>query len=1054
MTLTELSIKRPSLIVVLFAALTVLGLFGLSQLNYELLPKITPPFVTVATVYPGASPNEVETAVTKVIEDAVSGIDKISTVNATSAEGVSFVSIEFTMSANVNTALQDVQRKVNEVAARLPEGTKTPTVSKFALDEMPVLRMGVTANMPSREFYQLVKDKLQPKLARLAGVGQISLVGGEEREIRVNIDAQKLRAHGLSLLQITQAIKASNLDFPTGKIKEAEQQYIVRIAGKFTSIDGMRNLVIAQSKQGGDIALADIAEVEDGKKEDSQISRIDGKTAIGVLVSKQSDANSVEVSKLVRAEIPIIEAQYANAGLKFDIAQDGSTFTLDAANAVKKDLALAVVLVALVMLAFLHSTRNSMIVMIAIPASMVSTFIAMYIFNMSLNIMTLLGLSLVVGILVDDSIVVLENIYRHLEQGEDKYSAALKGRNEIGFAALSITLVDVVVFIPLALVSGLVGNIMREFALVVVFSTLMSLFVSFTVTPLLASRFAKLEHLTKNSLLGKFGVWFEEKFKRVTDGYIKVLRWGLSHRGSVALITVGLLVASFALIPFGFIGSEFIAVADRGEFAVTIEMAPGSTLQNTNFVTQQAERIISQIPEVKKAFVNVGASSDGFIAQASNNIAELSIALVPKKERVRSTDDIAQEIKEKIGQIPGAKVRANPIGIFGTANQTPIQLVVSGTTYDDARKGSAIVADLVRKIPGTADVRLSSEEGKPETRVEIDRQKMAALGLTVAEVGQTMRVAFNGDDESKYHEGENEYTIRILYDQQDRSNTGNIGNVTFVNRKGQLVELKQFANIYQSVGPTKLQRSDRNSSVIVYSQAVGRPSGSIGDDIKKALAKTTLPQGVNIAYQGDLKNQAEGFGSLGLAMLAAILFVYMIMVALYDSYVYPFVVLFSIPVAIIGALLALALTMKSLSIFSILGIIMLIGLVAKNAILLVDRTNQMRAEQNMRTYDALLEAGQTRLRPILMTTVAMVFGMMPIALSTEAGAEWKSGLAWALIGGLTSSLLLTLVLVPVVYTYVENLKTRVPALFKKVLWTSKLPFKKRLPDLHPQFQPE
>ena len=656
--------------------------------------------------------------------------------------------------------------------------------------------------------------------------------------------------------------------------------------------------------------------------------------------------------------------------------------------------------------------------------------------------------------LCNGNIVVLENIYRHLEKGEDSRTASVTGRNEIGFAAVSITLVDVVVFVPLALVTGLVGNIMREFALVVVFSTLMSLFVSFTVTPMLASRFAKLERLTKNSLPGRFGVWFEEKFKNLTDEYIKILKWGLVHRGKVALLTMGLLLASFALVPFGFIGSEFIAVADRGEFAVTIEMPPGSTLENTNFITHQAERVISRIPEVKKMFVNVGASSDGFLAQSSNNVAELNIALVDKKQRVRSTDDIAQEIKTTIGQIPGAKVRANPIGIFGTANQTPIQLVVSGTTYGDARKASAIVADLIRKIPGTADVRLSSEEGKPETRVEIDRQKMAALGLTVAEVGQTLRVAFNGDDESKYREGDNEYTIRILYDQLDRSKTSDAGSVTLVNRKGQFVELKQFANIYQSVGPTKLQRSDRNSSVIVFSQAVGRPSGSIGEDIKTALAKTKLPQGVNIIYQGDLKNQAEGFGSLGLAMIAAILFVYMIMVALYDSYVYPFVVLFSIPVAMIGALLALALTMKSLSIFSILGIIMLIGLVAKNAILLVDRANQMRAEQGMSAYDALIEAGQTRLRPIMMTTVAMVFGMMPIALSTEAGAEWKGGLAWALIGGLISSLLLTLVLVPVVYTYVDGLKEKIPALFNRVSWTRKLKFKKPMPELQPQLQAE
>ncbi|HXF99274.1 MAG TPA: efflux RND transporter permease subunit, partial [Bacteroidota bacterium] len=412
MTITELSIKRPTLIVVIFAALTVVGLFSLSQLKYELLPKITPPFITVTTIYPGASPQEVETSVTRKIEDAVSGIDKIKTLYGTSAEGASFVSIEFTMSADVSIALQDVQRKVNEVLSQLPEGTKTPVISKFALDEMPVLRIGLTSTMPSREFYQLVRNKIQPMLARIPGVGQVTLVGGDEREIKVNIDAQKLRSYGLSLLQVAAAIKAANLDFPTGKVEEDNRQYIVRVAGKFNSLDGLRNLVIAQSRQGGDITLSDIAEVQDGQKEYSQISRVDGKTSIGVLISKQSDANTVDVSSLVRKEIPVIEELYKNEGVKFDIAQDGSTFTLDAANAVKKDLALAVLLVAGVMLAFLHSIRNSIIVMIAIPASMISTFIAMYAFGLTLNLMTLLGLSLVVGILVDDSIVVLENIYR------------------------------------------------------------------------------------------------------------------------------------------------------------------------------------------------------------------------------------------------------------------------------------------------------------------------------------------------------------------------------------------------------------------------------------------------------------------------------------------------------------------------------------------------------------------------------------------------------------------------------------------------------------------
>ena len=1031
MTLTELSIKRPSLIVVIFSALAVLGLFGFSQLKYELLPKISTPYVTITTVYPGASPDEVETSVTRVIEDAVSGIDKISTVRSTSREGVSFVQIEFSLTADVSSALQDVQRKVSEVGSQLPTEAKAPTITKFALDEIPVLRMGVTSTMSPREFYQLVKDRVQPRLSKLAGVGQITLVGGDEREIRVNLDAGKLRAHGLSVLQVAQAIKSSNLDFPTGKVKEGDQQYVVRVAGKFASIEDLRQLVVGQSRGGSDIKLQDVAEVQDGEKEFTTISRINGKTSLGVLVQKQSDANSVDVSTIVREELPKIEQTYANIGLHFDVAQDGSTFTLDAANAVKEDLAIAVVLVAMVMLAFLHSIRNSLIVMIAIPSSMVSTFLAMYAFGLSLNLMTLLGLSLVVGILVDDSIVVLENIYRHLEKGEDQRSAALKGRNEIGFAALSITMVDVVVFVPLTLVSGIVGNIMREFALVVVFSTLMSLFVSFTVTPLLASRFTKLEHLTRGTLLGRFALAFENMFERLTAQYLSVLKWGLANRGKVQLMALGLFLASLMFVPLGFIGSEFIAVADRGEFTVTLELPPGSTVDNTNYVTQQAEKIIAANPEVRKMFVNVGVSSEGLLGQTSNNNSEINVTLWPKEERSRSTDEVSQAIKQKIGEIPGVKVRANPIGIFGTANQTPIQLVVSGTTYADTRKAAEIVADLVRRIPGTADVRLSSEEGKPETRIEIDRQKMAALGLSLADVGAALRVALTGDDDSKFRDGPNQYDIRILLDEFDRSKTTDVGSIAFQNRRGQLVELQQFASIYQSTGPTKLERQDRNPSVTVFSQAVGRPSGTIGQDIQKALASTKLPAGTTISYQGDLKNQAEGFGSLGLALLAAILFVYMIMVALYDSYIYPFVVLFSIPVAIIGALLALALTMKSLSIFSILGIIMLVGLVGKNAILLVDRANQMRAE-GLSPVEAVLEAGQTRLRPILMTTVAMVFGMSPIALSSAAGAEWKTGLAWALIGGLISSLLLTLVLVPVIYVKVSAWRDTAPAFLRSL----------------------
>lgn len=1023
MTLTELSIKRPSFIIVIFAIITIVGLFLFGQLKYELLPKISSPVVVVTTVYPGASPYEVETSVTKIIEDAVSGIDKINKVTASSYEGVSFVTIEFIQSAKIDIALQDVQRKVNEVGTRLPDDAKSPTLSKIALDEIPVIRMGVTSTMPSRDFYQLMKDQVQTRLAKLPGVGQIQLVGGDEREIKVNLDLDKVQSFGLSVQRIVGTVKGANVDFPTGNLKGDERQYVVRVAGKVQSMEEMRNLIVGKSKSGGDVKLGDIAEVEDGQADYSKISRLNGITSIGVLVSKQTDANSVDVSALVRAELPKIEKDYAKDNIKFDIAQDGSTFTLDAANAVKKDLFLAIILVALVMLVFLHSLRNSLIVMVAIPCSMLATFIFMYIFGLSLNLMTLLGLSLVVGILVDDSIVVLENIYHHLEKGEEKRTAALKGRNEIGFAALSITLVDVVVFVPLALVTGLIGNILREFSLVVVASTLMSLFVSFTVTPMLASRFSKLQNINKKGLMNSFSRAFERLYDRVKHHYEGLLKFSLRHQWLTIVVTGLLFFASFSLVGLGFIGGEFITQSDRGEFTVTLELDPGSTLENTNYVTRRAENVIGQMPEVKKMFVNVGASAEGLFSQSANNASEINVTLVPKEERLLSTDEVGNQIKKKLSDIAGAKVRVNPIGIFGVANQTPIQIIVSGPNLDVVKHSADTVFNILKRIPGTTDVRLSTEDGKPETRVEIDREKLAAFGLSIAEVGTALRVGLSGDDDSKFRDNKNntEYTIRIAFDEFDRTKISDLESMVFFTPQGRAIQLNQFAKVYQTTGPTKLTRKDRNPTIYVYAQVNGRPSGSIGADFQTALKTAGLPPEIIIGYDGDLRNQAEGFSSLGLALLAAIIFMYLIMVALYDSYIYPFVVMFSLPVAVIGALLALALTMKTLNIFSILGMIMLMGLVAKNAILLVDRANDMK-QHGLNSLEAILEAGGTRLRPILMTTIAMVIGMLPIALSHDSGSEWKSGLAWAIIGGLTSSMFLTLVVVPVVFVKVDKWK--------------------------------
>lgn len=1032
MTLTEISIKRPSLIIVTFSALILLGLFSYINLNYELIPKFSPPNIFIMTTYPGASPNEVETGVTKQVEDAISGIDKVSKVTSSSSEGISLVSIELLQSANTDIALQDAQRKVNAIVNQLPEDAGTPVVNKFSIDELPVIRMGVSADMDSREFYQFVKDKISTQLSRVPGVAKVTLLGGDEREIKVNVDQQKLKSYGLSLAQISQTIEASNVEFPTGRIKDKDGQYIVRVAGKLNSVEDLKALTVGLSAQGGEVKLSDIAEVEDGTKDATNITRINSRGTIGVNVQKQSDANEVEVVKLVRKEISSLTEQYRSDRLKFDIAQDNSTYTIAAANAVKEDLLIAVILVAAVMLMFLHSVRNSLIVLVAIPCSLITTFIGIWVFDFTLNLMTLLGLSLVVGILVDDSIVVLENIYHHLEKGEKKEAAALNGRNEIGFAALAITLVDVSVFLPLTLVGGIVGNILRQFSAVIVISTLLSLFVSFTITPMLASRFAKLERLTDKTAIGRFALWFEEKFKSFTESYIKVLQWSLKNRGKVALATIAALILSFMLVGFGFIGSEFMTQIDKGQFAVTVEMAPGTKLEETNLISQKVERFIHKLPEVQKTYVNVGASSDGMLISSASNSTEVSVTLIPKDQRKRSTQEVGDHIKEVVARmIPGSKVRVNPIGIFGAANQTPIQLVVNGTTHQDVNLAARQVLNVLKRIPGTTDVRLSSQEGNPETQVDIDRRKLASFGLSVAEVGQVLNIALTGNDDSKLRDGETDYNIRIVLDQFDRSSTEDLGNITFTNRRGQEIYLKQFASIYRSTGPTKLERSERSPAITVYAQTTGgRTSGAISKDIDLELGRLKFPAGVTYSFKGDVKNQRDSFGDLGLAFLAAILFAYMVMVALYDSFVYPFVILFSIPLALIGALLALALAMKSLGIFSILGIVMLIGLVGKNAILIVDRTNAMR-QQGESVYDSLIDAGRMRIRPIFMTTLTMIFGMLPIALSLSEGSEFKTGLAWALIGGLTSSLFLTLIVVPVVYTKVEEYRIKIPKLFLK-----------------------
>lgn len=1036
MSITQIAIKRSTLVVIVFSVLIGLGMICYTLLNYNLFPKMSAPIVSVSVTYPGASADEVESSVTKKLEDALSSLENVDYMSSTSQEGACSITLTLLSSADADKALENAQRKVNQTLSSLPDDIKTPSLSKFSSDDMPIIKLGVRAKMTDTKLYQLIKDQIKSQISKIEGVGQVNIIGGNEREIKINVSRDKLKTYKISISQIYNAVNNANLESPTGKIEGSLKQYTVRLTGKVKSLDELRETVIKKDESGSIIKLSDIAEIVDGIAEQNNITRVNGENSIGLSILKQSDANSVKVCQLVKKEIGNIEKTYAESNLKFNIVSDDSDYTLASANAVMEDLGLAIILVAIIMFLFLHSFRNSFIVLISIPTSIISVFIAMYVLNFSLNMLTLMALSLVIGILVDDSIVVLENITRHLQMGKDKVRASLDGRSEIGFTAVAITMVDVVVFLPLSLIMGMIGNLLREFSLVVVFSTLMSLIVSFTITPLMASRLGKIEKLSNKSLLGKLGNGFERNYNSIVALYERILRWGLRHRKSVFLTATILVLVSFSLIGFGFVGTEFINNGDRGEFVIKLEGEPQNNLYKSNLTVQKVEEILYNHPEIIKVYSNIGYSSSGMMSSSSNEQykSEITVTLVDKTKRKISIDDFSLMIKKEIlEKIAGVKVTSSPVTITGGTQDATIQVLLRGSEMNKLYEISDSVKSIIANVPGTNDIKLSVDKSKPEIHIQLDREKMSILGFSVSDVSNILNLAFAGNTNLQYSEKGDDYDINVQFDKFDRKDIDDIGSLTFKNSNGNMVELRQFASITQSLGASKLERYNRMSCLTVQASVFGRPSGTVGAEIQEAISKKlNLPQGVTVGFKGQMERQNEAFGSLFQAIAAAIILVYCVMVALYNSYLYPFVVLFSIPVAVVGALLALALSGENLSIFSLIGMIMLIGLVAKNAILLVDFTNHLK-EKGVSVLEALVEAGKERLRPILMTTVAMVLGMLPLAISKGSGAETKNGLAWVIIGGLISSLLLTLVLVPSVYMTMEKYKLKIYSLFKKKL---------------------
>lgn len=1025
MNITEISIKRPSLIIVIFSALALLGIIGYKNLSYELLPDFNQPVIVIKTMYPGAEPSEVESSVSRKIEDALSNLEGVDYLETKSMPNASVIVANLKYGTNLNNAMQDAQRYIDNIKRDLPEDILNPVISKVSPNDLPIMSISATSNLPATEFYQKVKDDYLPQIQQLKGVAEITLLGGEEREIQVKADQNKLKLYKISLYQVVEAINRSGIDLPAGKAQTDKENNSVRLTGKFSHVNDIMNVQVAMPVPGSPVYVKDVATVIDGVKEINSVSRYNGVNVIGLLLKKQGDANAVDVSQLVRAKLEQIEKMNTTHGVTFTIADDSTENTIAAVNSVVHDLILAVILVSLVMLLFLRSYRNSLIVLISIPTSLITAFAVMWLLGFTLNLMTLLAMSLIIGILVDDAIVVLENIQRHLDMGKEKRTAAMDGRMEIGFSAMSITLVDVVVFLPILFLQVFVADMLKQFSIVVITSTLTSLLVGFTLVPWLASRIGKKEDLRPTNFLNRFLLWFEKQLNRFIEWYGQQLNWVLGHKLIFTGIVLLLLVMTVVIMKQGIIGKEMMSTGDQGKFRLNLEYDKTTTVQENNIRSQAVENFILQQTEVSTLFSNIAGPSTGIgsLGVGSANLSEFTIQLKPEKERDIITEAYMKSLRKELNrQFPGINFSMSVLGLL--PKSAPIKISLSGNDIDLVMKTGNELKSAIESIPGADNVQLSVKEGSPEYLIIPDKDKMQRLGLTTAYVGLNLRTAFTGNEDATLTENGIEYPVRIWLDEFDRKNFADVRRLSIVNQMNVPIEVFQFAEVRQDNSPSLLEGLDRQPSLTLTSESFGRPSGTLADDVINYLQTKPLPKGVTLTWGGDIKTQNESFGALASVLLISFILIYLIMVALYDNYIYPLVALFAIPMAAIGAFFALNLSLKDITLFALLGLIMLMGLVTKNSILIVDFTNQLKA-QGKHYKEALIMAGKERMRPILMTTLAMAIGMLPIALAKGTASEWKNGLAWVIIGGLLSSMILTVFLVPMVYYVVDAIKEKI-----------------------------
>jgi hydrophobe/amphiphile efflux-1 (HAE1) family protein len=1028
MKLADVSIKRPVFTTMIVVALLVLGLFSFYKLNVDQYPNVDIPYVVVTTVLPGAGPSQIETNVTKIIEDAVNPVEGVDHITSYSQEGVSIVVIQFKLEIDGKTAAQDVREKVAAVRSLLPDDIKDPVIQRYDPASQPILTITVAGNRSEKEITTITKDVIKPRLENIPGVGSVELVGGAEREIRTEADAEKLRAHGLSIDDIIQSVAAANVEVPGGNLIKGNRQLTVRTLGKFTNVKDFNNIVV-QSPRGELVYLSDVASVYDSTKQQESLTRLNGKPAVGLSILKQSGSNTVEVANNVKKAMFQLQRDLPG-DIQLTLAQDNSKFIKTSIDDVLFDLIYGAILAVIVIFFFLANARATLISALALPTSIIASFILMYALGFTLNVMSLLALSLAVGLLIDDAIVVIENIYRHMSEGETPLEAAKAASDEIGLAVMAVTLTLVAVFVPVAFMPGIVGRFFFQFGMTVTVAVLVSLFIAFSLTPMLSSRWLNPadEMLSKEgNIFQKLLYNFNHMFELLSKKYKTALDWSLRHRKTVVFGSLAVFIFSFYLMKF--LGSEFFPQQDQGQFIVTVEAAPGSSLDQTSKIANKIEKMVEKKKGVETILTTIGSGNDPV---TKGNIL---VQLVPKGERDYSIFDYMDELRAKLKDIAGAKLSLSVPGGPGGGNQKPVTFSVRGPDLNVLQQIAMQVQHILKTTPGAVDVENSLENSKPEVEIRMDRDKASALGLNTAKVATTIRSMVDGYVATKYQEGNDQYDVRVQVKKSDRTTMQDLANLTIKSnnktRTGQslLIPLSDVAFLGQGSGPSQINRYDRQREIEVSANLSGKFLGEVLNTAQAKISNLKLPSGYSVQISGSGEQQAESFLNIFISLAMAIIFVYIVLASQFESFVYPFSIMLALPMSIIGAVLALLVFHSSLSVMSLIGIIMLMGLVTKNGILLVDYINISR-ERGHNRHDAILIAGPTRLRPILMTSFAIIFGMIPVAFSLGEGSEFRSPMGQAVIGGMITSTLLTLFVVPIVYTILDDFS--LVKIFRKV----------------------